>query len=123
MLRSSSAATELASAPEPPHAVAISGAVTPDTTVSWKPAKGAKAYRVWWRDTTAPQWRYSRVAEGGDLKLIGVNIDDWFFGVSAIGPDGYESPVAFPGTGGFDRLAPTGPVPSFITSTATTNAK
>ena len=40
----------------------------------------------------------------GEAKLAGVNIDDWFFGVSAIGKDGHESPVVFPGAAGtFER--------------------
>ena len=108
----------LASAPEPPRAVAISGAVTPDTTVKWTAVPGAAAYRVWWRDTTEAQWRYSRVvAQGAETKLAGINIDDWFFRVSSIGPDGFESPVATPGaSGGFERLAPAAPTPSFITA-------
>lgn len=95
----------LALAPAPPTGVEISGAVSPDTTVKWTPAPDAAAYRVWWRDTTAPQWRYSRVVgTSGEATLKGVNIDDWFFGLSAIGPDGFESPVVFPGaTGTFER--------------------
>ncbi len=106
----------LASAPPPPLAVKTTGAVTPDTTVAWTPVPGAAAYRVWWRDTTEPQWRYSRlVTEGSQARLAGVNIDDWFFGVSSIGADGFESPVAVMGaSGGFERMAPTGPTPSFI---------
>jgi hypothetical protein len=32
--------------------------------------------------------------------LKGVNIDDWFFGVSAVSADGWESPVVFPGFAG-----------------------
>lgn len=95
----------LAMAPAPPTGVDIAGAVSADTTVKWKPAPDAAAYRLWWRSTTEPQWRYSRVAgTGGETKLVGVNIDDWFFGVSAIGADGYESPVVFPGPAGtFER--------------------
>jgi hypothetical protein len=98
----------LASAPAPPADVATTGAVSPDTTVKWTPSPGAAAYRVWWRDTTEPRWRFSRrVSEGTELKLTGVNIDDWFFGVSAIGPDGYESPAAYSGpSGAFERMAP-----------------
>ena len=63
------------------------------------------AYRVWGRATTEPQWRFSRVVPPtGEAKLAGVNIDDWFFGVSAIGKDGHESPVVFPGAAGtFER--------------------
>ncbi|OHB31008.1 MAG: peptidase M28 [Phenylobacterium sp. RIFCSPHIGHO2_01_FULL_69_31] len=95
----------LAMAPAPPTGVEIAGAVSPDTTVKWKPAADAAAYRVWWRSTTDPQWRYSRLAgTTGEAKLPGVIIDDWFFGVSAIGADGYESPVVFPGAAGtFER--------------------
>jgi hypothetical protein len=101
----------LARAPEPPRGLALSGAVTPDTTLKWTPSAGAVAYRVWWRDTTAPQWRHSRLVGGvGKATLKGVDIDDWFFGVSAIGPDGFESPVVFPGpSGSFERLPPAPP--------------
>jgi len=102
------AMASLASAPAPPTGVDIAGAVSADTTVKWTPAPDATAYRVWWRPTTEPQWRWSRVVgTSGEAKLAGVNIDDWFFGVSAIGPDGHESPVVFPGPAGtFDRLPP-----------------
>ena len=98
----------LASAPKPPEGVEIEGAVTPDTTVKWTPSPDAAAYRVWWRGTTDPQWRYSRPAgTRGSLKLPSVNIDDWFFGVSAISADGWESPVVFPGAAGtFVRQPP-----------------
>ena len=97
----------LAMAPNPPAEVAISGAVSADTTVKWKPAADAAAYRLWWRSTTDPQWRYSRPAgTSGEAKLEGVNIDDWFFGVSAISRDGWESPIVFPGPpGSFERPA------------------
>lgn len=91
----------LASAPAPPTGVDISGAVSADTTVKWKPAADATRYRLWWRSTTDPQWRYSRdAAPTGQAMLKDVNIDDWFFGVSAVGADGYESPVVFPGAPG-----------------------
>ena len=101
----------LASAPEPPRGLVVSGAVTPNTTLKWTPSPGATGYRVWWRDTTEPQWRYNRRAgEAGETTLKGVNIDDWFFGVSAIGADGFESPVAFPGVAGsFERMPPSAP--------------
>lgn len=92
----------LASSPPPASGVAIAGNVSPDTTVSWHAVDGAAGYRVWWRSTTDPQWRYSRLvgADATQLVLSGVVIDDWFFGVSAISADGYESPVVFPGAPG-----------------------
>ena len=91
----------LASAPPPPAEVKTEGAVTMDTTVSWAPVPGAVSYRVWWRDTTAPQWTNNRlVTDAATVTLKDVNIDDWFFGVSAVSADGYESPVEFPGLAG-----------------------
>jgi len=107
----------LARAPAPPAGVAISGAVTVDTTVRWQPVPGAVGYRVWWRATTAPAWQHSRwvpadtAARGRDgalsITLDKVNIDDWFFGVSSVSADGYASPVVFPGPNGdFARSVP-----------------
>jgi hypothetical protein len=91
----------LAQAPAPPTHVEILGAVSDDTTVKWTPAPDAASYRLWWRATTDPQWRHSReAAPAGEAVLKGINIDDWFFGVSAVGADGYESPVVFPGAPG-----------------------
>ncbi|MEO8115000.1 MAG: M20/M25/M40 family metallo-hydrolase, partial [Phenylobacterium sp.] len=76
----------LASAPAPPSGVEIAGAVTADTTLTWTPAPEAARYRLWWRPTTEPQWRFSRLAEAtGTATLKAINIDDFFFGVSAVG--------------------------------------
>jgi hypothetical protein len=88
--------------------VTIAGNVSPNTTVTWQPVEGANAYRVWWRGTTDPQWRYSRRVEGAtQIELTSVVIDDWFFGVSAISADGFESPIVFPGPpGAFFRETP-----------------
>ena len=107
----------LARAPAPPAGVAIGGAVTVNTTVRWQPVPGAVGYRVWWRDTTAPEWQHSRWVsadaaardQDGTLgyTLDKVNIDDWFFGVSSVSADGYASPVVFPGPNGdFARQVP-----------------
>jgi Zn-dependent M28 family amino/carboxypeptidase len=103
----------LASAPKPPEGVEVSGQVSPDTTLKWTPSPDAARYRLWWRGTTDPQWRYSRlVGTAGEAPLAGVNIDDWFFGVSAISADGWESPVVFPGAAGtFVRQPPAGKAP------------
>ncbi len=92
----------MAQAPAPPKGVAIEGAVTPHTTVKWQAVPGAAGYRVWWRGTTEPQWRNSREvpANATQVQLRNVVIDDWFFGVSAVSPDGFESPVVFPGDAG-----------------------
>ena len=104
----------LASAPAPPETVKIEGAVSADTTVSWTTAAGATGYRIWWRDTTAPNWTNSQlVGATNNLVLKGVNIDDWFFGVASVSADGYESPVEFPGPAGA-FVNPPLPTPSTI---------
>jgi len=92
----------LARAPAPPAGVTIAGAVSPDTTLRWQPPADAAHCRVWRRRTTDPQWRISRDAPPGAaaLRLEGIVIDDWFFGVSAVSADGFESPVVFPGDAG-----------------------
>ncbi len=92
----------LASAPPPPTGLKLEGAVSADTTVSWTPTPGAADYRVWWRETTDPQWNsaQTRATTAASLTLKGVNIDDFTFGVSSRSSDGYESPVEFPGPAG-----------------------
>lgn len=87
----------LASAPPPPGRVRIGGAVSANTTLDWDEVPGAAAYAVYWRDTTEPQWTHRRVVAGGTrFTLENVVIDDAFFGVAAVGPDGHESLVVFP---------------------------
>ena len=92
----------MANAPAPPKGVSIEGAVTPNTTLRWQAQSSAAGYRVWWRSTTDPQWKHSRyvAADANQLTLKNVVIDDWFFGVSSVSADGYESPVVFPGDAG-----------------------
>ncbi|MET0332546.1 MAG: M20/M25/M40 family metallo-hydrolase [Dyella sp.] len=98
----------MARAPAPPDQVSVEGAVASDTTVHWAKVPGAAGYLVHWRDTTAPQWQYSRAVGDVDQAVLkDVVIDDWFFGVSAVSADGYESPVVFPGdAGNFARPVP-----------------
>ena len=91
----------LAWAPAPPPAVAISGAVTPDTHVQWKPAQNAGGYRIYWRATSAPLWTYSEyVGDVTQHTLKNISIDNYFFCVASVSRDGFESPIAFPGPGG-----------------------
>ncbi len=97
----------LANAPAPPAGVDIEGAVSADTTIHWQPAAGAVGYRVWWRDTTAPQWQHSQwVGDANKATLKNIVVDDAFFGVSAVSKDGYASPVVFAGAAGAFFEAP-----------------
>ena len=95
----------MAAAPAPPSGVTVGGAVTPDTTVRWQATPGAVGYRVWWRDTTAPQWQHhvhvrANATNPNRVVLKNVVIDDWAFGVSSVSADGFESPIAYPGDAG-----------------------
>lgn len=87
----------LASGPPSPGAVKIGGAVAPDTRLEWEKVDGAMGYKIYWRDTTSPVWQYSRyVGDVADFTLEGIVIDNFLFGVSAVGPHGYESVVSYP---------------------------
>ncbi|GAA3911764.1 M28 family metallopeptidase [Luteimonas lutimaris] len=96
----------MASAPPPPAEVSIEGAVTADTTLKWTRPPASQApdlagYKVYWRLTTEPQWTHSvYVGDVTQHTLENVVIDNYFFGVAAVGKDGSESPVVFPGAAG-----------------------
>jgi hypothetical protein len=96
----------LAGAPPIPAEVEIAGAVRADTTLSWAVPEGRAAenlagYRVHWRLTDAPQWTHSRwVGMTDTATLENLVIDNYFFGVSAVAPDGSATPVVFPGPAG-----------------------
>ncbi len=89
----------LAWAPPAPANVLIGGAVQPSTTLRWDgvASRSLAGYRIHWRDTTAPQWQHSRfVGSATEFTLDGIVIDNYLFGVSAVGRNGTESPVVFP---------------------------
>ena len=66
-----------------------------DATMRWSPAPGAVAYRVYWRDTWTNDWQHSQtIGNVTQFTLKNVSIDDFAFGVSAIGADGNESLVS-----------------------------
>lgn len=86
-------------APKPPADVKIGGAVQPATTLAWTPVDDPNlaGYKIYWRDTTSPQWQYSRfVGKVDQFTLEGFVIDNYLFGVAAVGLDGNESLVQFP---------------------------
>lgn len=91
----------LASAPQEPQNVAISGAVQPSTTLYWDKVddENLQGYKVYFRETTSPTWDSYFLVDKEKTKytLEGIVIDNYFFGVSAIGQDGNESLVVFPG--------------------------
>ncbi len=95
----------LAWAPPEPERVRIGGAVSPHTTLAWEGTDDPDlaGYRIYWRETTAPQWQHSVFVGRTDRHTLhNVVIDNYLFGVAAVGRDGNESVVVFP-TGLLDR--------------------
>jgi hypothetical protein len=87
----------LAWGPAPPTDVAIGGIVQPAAKFKWEKSADAIGYKIYWRDTTSPTWDYSRYIGNEDAFLLNaIVIDNYFFGVAAVGKDGHESVVVFP---------------------------
>ena len=87
----------IASAPPTPKILAIGGMVQPSTKLKWDKVDGAIGYKIYWRDTTSPTWDNSRnVGDVSEFTLDGIVIDNFYFGVAAVGANGFESPVVFP---------------------------
>ncbi len=92
----------LAWAPPAPETVMIGGAVRPSTRLKWDPVDDPNliGYKIYWRDTTAPQWQYARFVgkDVTDFTLKNVVIDNYLFGVASVGKNGNESVVSYPVT-------------------------
>lgn len=89
----------LAWAPPAPNEVAIGGIVEASAKLRWEKVQGENVagYKVYWRDTTAPQWQHSRyVGDVDNFTLEGIVIDNFYFGVATVGKNGNESVVVFP---------------------------
>ncbi len=84
-------------APLQPAEVSIGGIVAPSAKFKWTKSKNAVGYKIYWRDTTSPTWDHSRyVGDVSEFTLDGIVIDNFFFGIAAVGKDGHESVVVFP---------------------------
>ncbi len=65
-----------------------------DASLRWNPSPGAVGYRVYWREAWTNDWQHTQLAGGvTELALPNVSIDDYVFGIAAIGADGHESLV------------------------------
>ena len=89
----------LAWAPPSLEELSIGGIVEASVKFKWKKIDNPNisGYKIYWRDTTSPTWDYSRyVGDVSEATLEGIVIDNFFFGVSTVGKNGFESPVVFP---------------------------
>jgi Zn-dependent M28 family amino/carboxypeptidase len=63
-----------------------------DASLRWTASAGAVGYRVYWRNTWSNDWQHQQaVNDVTQFTLPGISIDDFVFGVAAIGADGQES--------------------------------
>ncbi len=77
----------------------IGGIVEPSVKFRWKKIDdpNIKGYKIYWRDTTSPTWDHSRfVGDVDNFVLKGIVIDNYLFGISTVGKNGFESLVTFP---------------------------
>jgi len=92
----------IAWAPHQPTLLEIGGGVQPSTRLRWTvPVDETIAgFKIYWRDTTAPQWENSVFVPAGirDHTLEKVVIDNFLFGVASVNKEGHESVVVYPRT-------------------------
>ncbi|QMU63753.1 MAG: M28 family peptidase [Flavobacteriaceae bacterium] len=87
----------IAWAPPAPKNVKIGGMVAPAAILQWDNVEGVKGYKIYWRDTTSPTWDHFQYVENTNkYTLEGMVIDNFLFGVAAVGENGHESIVTFP---------------------------
>jgi hypothetical protein len=66
-----------------------------DANLRWHASPNAVAYRIYWRETWANEWQHTQlVGNVTEFVLPNVSIDDFVFGVAAVGGDGHESLVS-----------------------------
>jgi hypothetical protein len=66
-----------------------------DAMLRWVASPGAASYRVFWREAWTADWQHDVIVGNvTQFVLPDVSIDDYVFGVVAIGPGGHESVVA-----------------------------
>ena len=89
----------LAWAPPAVKNISIGGIVQASVKFKWDKVvdSNVAGYKIYWRDTTSPTWQYERfVGDIDSFTLDGIVIDNFFFGISTLGKNGFESPVVFP---------------------------
>lgn len=66
-----------------------------DANLRWNESPGATAYRIYWRETWTSDWQLSElVGNVTEFVLPKLSIDNYVFGIAAVGPDGHESLIS-----------------------------
>jgi hypothetical protein len=65
-----------------------------DAVLEWEHSPGAAGYRIFWREAWTPDWEHELyVGDVTEYTLPDISIDDYIFGVAAVGSRGHESLV------------------------------
>ena len=89
----------IAWAPPAVKKLSIGGIVQAAAKFKWEKINdpNVSGYKIYWRNTTSPIWQNERfVGDINEYVLEGIVIDNFFFGISTVGKNGFESPVVFP---------------------------
>jgi len=89
----------IAWAPPAVKKLSIGGIVQAAAKFKWEKVNdpNVSGYKIYWRNTTSPIWQNERfVGDINEYILEGIVIDNFFFGISTVGKNGFESPVVFP---------------------------
>jgi hypothetical protein len=66
-----------------------------DANLRWNASPGASTYRIYWRDAWATDWQHAQhVGDVTEFVLPKLSIDNFIFGIAAVGPGGHESLVS-----------------------------
>lgn len=66
-----------------------------DAQLQWRPSEEAVGYRIFWRKAWGPDWEHELyVGDVTEFVLRDISIDDFVFGVAAVGRDGHESMIS-----------------------------
>jgi hypothetical protein len=66
-----------------------------DANLRWNAAPGATAYRIHWREAWTADWQQTQlVGDVTEFNLPRMSIDNFVFGVAAVGANGHESMVS-----------------------------
>jgi hypothetical protein len=66
-----------------------------DAQLRWEASPAAVGYRIFWRSAWGPDWEHELyVGDITEFTLPDISIDDYVFGVAAVGPEGHESLVS-----------------------------
>ena len=66
-----------------------------DASLRWLASRGASSYRVYRRDPWSQAWESSEAVGNVTEHVVkGASIDDWVFGVAAVGVGGHESLIS-----------------------------